>query len=368
MKAVTWEWTDRSDEESQHLPAAADVDTELSTSEALEIVSRLAELGCERVTVSGGEIFLRPDWEVIAEAVAGHGIGLVLNCNGSGLRENADRVSTHFQGVSVRLEGTSNIHDMIVARSGSFERAVDGLQALTSLGTTAVGVITTVSTNNVAELDSIRAVVEEIGVRDWLIRMTFASGAMRREGYEAYTLPPADVMYLIKYISDLNRGGTLRVTAGCDIGYNMEEHHLRDAPWAGCPAGIWSAAIESNGDVKPCACLPAEFLEANVRDVDLGQIWRDGFSALRCFDPTRMEGYCRVCPHAYSCACGCVGAAWGSTGTRYDNVYCFHRLANEMQFIREHPEGGVSTDAMRSETCTQDELFRIYAELTSAAI
>ncbi|NES87010.1 MAG: radical SAM protein, partial [Moorea sp. SIO2B7] len=35
---------------------------ELSTSEALDLVEQLAEVGIKEVTLIGGEAFLRPDW------------------------------------------------------------------------------------------------------------------------------------------------------------------------------------------------------------------------------------------------------------------------------------------------------------------
>lgn len=310
---------------------------------------------------------MRSDWETLARAAVERGMALVLVCDGAGLREHEERLRGYFQGISVRLEGTASTHDLIQQRSGSFERAVDGLQALAQAGIPC-GVITTVSNHNIGDLDAIRAVVQEMGVGDWLVRMTFASGALRRPGHAAYTLPPGDVLTLIKYISDLRKTTGMGVVAGCDIGYNVEEMSLRPAPWAGCPAGIWSACIESNGNVKGCACLPDEFLEGNVRDEVLADIWGDParFAYNRRFDPQQMTGYCRVCPHSYTCGCGCVGSAWASTGTRFDNIYCYQRLAHEMEFIRSHPDGGTAhaSELLDNAHATRDELFRIFRALS----
>ena len=47
---------------------------ELSTSECLGVVKSLAELGCEVITLSGGEPTLRPDWYAIASSIREHGM------------------------------------------------------------------------------------------------------------------------------------------------------------------------------------------------------------------------------------------------------------------------------------------------------
>jgi MoaA/NifB/PqqE/SkfB family radical SAM enzyme len=42
---------------------------ELTTSEALDLVRQMAELGIEEVTLIGGEAFMRPDWLMIAAEI-----------------------------------------------------------------------------------------------------------------------------------------------------------------------------------------------------------------------------------------------------------------------------------------------------------
>ena len=44
---------------------------ELSTAECLDTADQLAELGCRRVSLIGGEVFLRRDWAQIAGRLTG---------------------------------------------------------------------------------------------------------------------------------------------------------------------------------------------------------------------------------------------------------------------------------------------------------
>ena len=46
---------------------------ELSTAECLDTADQLAELGCRRVSLIGGEVFLRRDWAQIAGRLTGRG-------------------------------------------------------------------------------------------------------------------------------------------------------------------------------------------------------------------------------------------------------------------------------------------------------
>ena len=51
---------------------------ELTTEECLEVVKQLSELGCRRVSLIGGEVFMRSDWDVIVEALINHGIKVCI--------------------------------------------------------------------------------------------------------------------------------------------------------------------------------------------------------------------------------------------------------------------------------------------------
>ena len=55
---------------------------ELSTAECLDTADQLAELGCRRVSLIGGEVFLRRDWAQIAGRLTGLGVRVDVITNG----------------------------------------------------------------------------------------------------------------------------------------------------------------------------------------------------------------------------------------------------------------------------------------------
>ena len=57
-------------------------ENELTTEECLSVADQLAELGCQRVSMIGGEVFMREDWPVIVESLTGLGISVCIITNG----------------------------------------------------------------------------------------------------------------------------------------------------------------------------------------------------------------------------------------------------------------------------------------------
>ena len=70
---------------------------ELTTDQCLDLVDQLADLGCELITLSGGEPMLRPDLYDIARAIADRGIR--VNMVSPGQLENSIDLPSDLPGV-----------------------------------------------------------------------------------------------------------------------------------------------------------------------------------------------------------------------------------------------------------------------------
>ena len=124
--------------------------------------------------------------------------------------------------------------------------------------------------------------------------------------------------------------------------YGNYERQLRDRGaaicfWIGCRAGCQVIGIESQGNVKGCLSLPSqqqdvdEFVEGNLRESSLRSIWeRPGaFFYNRRSEGPKLEGFCATCRFSDICRGGCSCAAFGFSGSRFDNPMCFYRVAVE---------------------------------------
>ena len=85
---------------------------ELSTEECLDVSAQLADLGCRRASLIGGEVFLRPDWREIAAALTGRGIRVCIITNGYRMTPEliGDLKALPVESVAVSLDGPERVH------------------------------------------------------------------------------------------------------------------------------------------------------------------------------------------------------------------------------------------------------------------
>ena len=117
--------------------------------------------------------------------------------------------------------------------------------------------------------------------------------------------------------ADLHRRG-LRPFVTDNIGWmTADDPALRtqqrgpERCWLGCFAGLRSVGITSDGGVKGGLALPDAYIEANVRERALAEIWRDParFAWNRGFDRTGLGGACAECRFGAVCRGGCTSLA-----------------------------------------------------------
>ena len=150
-----WEITRRCNLRCSHCITACGEapDSEMSTEAALLAVKRMAELGCSRLMVTGGEPLVREDILTILKACKSRGIELGLLTNGFTVnRYIVSELSSLISSVGVSLDGAAErTHDTIRGR-GSFKKACRAILHLSK--TLPVIVHVTVSSNNFREVEA----------------------------------------------------------------------------------------------------------------------------------------------------------------------------------------------------------------------
>lgn len=314
---------------------------ELTTEEAVRLADELAALGCKKVTLSGGEPILRPDWYIIARRFVDLGVRTNIISNGWNWSDEHVRVAKDvgLATVGFSLDGFENTHDTVRC-GGSFKRVVSALQNCRA-GGLVTGVVTHVNRLNMHDLTPLREFLGGLGASAWQVQIGNPSGSMRK--HPELVVPPEEILRLVPEIAGLREdvGSRPVIHPGDNVGYyGVFEKALRDQGaqidfWIGCRAGCSVIGIESNGNVKGCLSLPSAlhgkdvFVEGNVRDTPLAELWcREGaFPYNRTFDMQNLGGFCAVCRYNDICRGGCAWTAYSHTENRWDNPYCFYRQA-----------------------------------------
>ena len=128
-------------------------ENELSTAECLDVADQLKELGCRRVSMIGGEVFMRRDWKQIVKRLTDNGIRVNIITNGFLFREEQikDLKDVRIESISISIDGPKAVHDKY-RQEGSFDRAALAMETLLSSGIP-VSVISTLNGENVKYLE-----------------------------------------------------------------------------------------------------------------------------------------------------------------------------------------------------------------------
>lgn len=342
---VVWELTLACNMRCEHCGSAAGRarPDELTRDEMLRVCDDLGELGCERVTLLGGEPLIHPHWDAVARRIRDNGFRANVITNGWTLADEGlcDRLAAaELSIVGVSVDGLERSHDKLRHKPGSFRRIVRGLELLGARGIPRA-VATVVTNDSLDDLPELYGFLLEQGIKVWQLQIGNPLGRMQRD--DPVLISPARLPELFDFITAkqaANRSGQapLRVDIADNVGYYGAAEHggiRRKAKgqafhWTGCHAGIQGMGLDSNGDVKGCQSLPStpEFIEGNLRERPLREIWEDpdGFAYTRRFDLSMLEGACARCSWGPLCKGGCTSAALAHTGCVGDNPICIHRV------------------------------------------
>lgn len=300
---------------------------ELDSDEALNMCHDLARAGCETLVLSGGEPLVRADWDRVASLAAELGLKVRLISNGMLVADQIDRIrASGVRVVGLSLDGLAATHDMIRRDNHSFERIIKAVEALERAGIRCA-VVTHVSRMNLNELEAMYQLLASLPVAAWQVQLAFPAGRMA--ALRDHALGPADLPQVANFIARVRSEGRLTVLPADSIGYYTElEGRLREQPWTGCFAGLWVGGIESDGTVKGCLSMPAEFRAGNIRERSISEMWADDdlFAYNRFLDVNDLQGPCRGCEHGEDCRAGCAVIAHTWSGNRFNNPFCLYGL------------------------------------------
>lgn len=271
-----WEITYRCNESCVHCynPGAAHSDGELpdrkrhelTTEEAKLTLDRLAELGVFRLTLSGGEAFLRQDLLDIVAHARSLGMSVDLYTNGLLLSEEKLSRLAELWPRSVSVSVYSDLpeqHDAITRVRGSHARSVACLEQLNAKGIkTAMKAVAFKDTAD--RHPGIRQLADRLGaaleVEGSMIHGQDGSNAPQRLGV-------TDAAHLIELA--MTPGSPLFV-GHADVQYGR---YPKDRDATVCGAGVSFLHLDPEGNIMACSSLPLEY--GNVRHTDIRGLWTE---------------------------------------------------------------------------------------------
>ncbi len=302
-------------------------ENELTTEECLNVADQLKELGCRRVSMIGGEVFMRGDWKQIVKRLTDHGICVNIITNGYLFKNDLiqDLKEINIESVSVSLDGPKAVHDKY-RQEGSFDRAVHAMETLLSAGIP-VSVISTLNSENSRYLEEIFSFLRKYTIYAWQLQACSPMGNAANNGID-YRFDMGAVM---DFVAAHMHEAPFAMGVADNIGYFTEhEGSVRGnmsgkAIFRGCSAGITSVGIDSVGNVRGCESMyDPVFTEGNLRKESLRTIWDDPerFAYNRKFNKDMLTGKCAECELGEYCAGGCRSYNYFVHRKIYESPFC----------------------------------------------
>ena len=300
-------------------------ENELTTAECLDVASQLADLGCRRVNLLGGEVFLRPDWQEITAALTERGVKVCIITSGFVLTEPIlkDLPQLKVESVAVSLDGPERVHDLCRSK-GSYCRALEAISALTDRGIL-TSVISALRADNAPLLREFYETLKNYPIFAWQIQACSPMGSARDGALDTRF----DPLPVIRFAAEEAEKAPFAILLADNIGYFTEEElqirGRRGAWFGGCSAGLRTLGIDSAGNVRGCESLYDDaFIEGSLRERSLRDIWEDenAFAYNRRFTADKLTGACARCEAGEYCAGGCRSYNWFAGGKLYENPLC----------------------------------------------
>ncbi len=302
--------------------------------ECLGVADQLVALGCQELTMIGGEVFLFRGWDRLSAYLTEKGVSVNIVTNGYRLGgpEVEQIKRARLVNVGISIDGMEANHNKIRGRADAFQRVGNTLDLLSREGISTAAV-TSLMNFNCADLDGLYSFLLEHGVQAWQLQLVNSMGNLA--GKDEFAVSRRQVRQIIEFIRSKSRNRKMTVVAADSIGYFDEnETYIRgnSSPicyWGGCSAGISSIFIDSVGNVRGCGALYADdFIEGNVRKTPLADIWNhpDHFAFNRKFTTDLLSGTCKGCDAGDMCRGGCRASNYFATHALYSNAFCCRDL------------------------------------------
>jgi len=278
-----------------------------------------------RLTISGGEPFLRKDLAEIVSLAKEKGISnIIITTNGSLVTEKrlAELIAIGVKNLSIQvsLDGISPaIHDSFREYNGAFEKAVHALQ-LVAASPAIASLRTTVLPATIKDLDRLVDLGLSLGVERIGIGSVIPAGRGKLD--ESILMKPQEKQRLLSKITSLKRQyPKVDITTEDPLKFctndpiweygNFDIHD--EAFFGGCTAGITGFNVDSDGLITPCAVLLEPILKVGDQDVEAMVEAYQNSKVIKSLISRDFIGKCGTCSLKRLCG-GCRAVAQGHSG------------------------------------------------------
>ncbi|MFC2104109.1 TIGR04133 family radical SAM/SPASM protein [Bacteroidota bacterium] len=251
------------------------------------------------IAITGGEPLMRRDLEKCGKELFDRGFPWGMVTNGYLLTKERliSLLKSGLRSITISLDGLKDSHNWLRGKDQSYIKALNAIGLVVSVKDLVYDIVTCVNQKNFKELQKLKKLLINIGVKEWRLFTIFPVG--RAKDDDQLQLTTNQFKELFEFIKKTRSEGNIKISYGCEGFLGNYEGEVRDNFFF-CRAGISVASILTDGSISACPNLRDNFIQGNIYKDDFMDIWNKEFNEMRNRKWTQ-KGVCIDCNYYKYC-------------------------------------------------------------------
>lgn len=245
------------------------------------------------LVLTGGEPLVRKDLEEFGKEAYKQGFPWGMVTNGYMLSKDRFRslLDSGLRSFTISLDGFAESHNWLRGRDDSWERAIKAVQMVVKENDLVYDVVTCVNQKNFSELQRLKEMLIEEGVKKWRLFTIFPIG--RAAENPLLDVTNEQFRWLMEFLKETRKEGKIAASYGCEGFLGSFENKVRDGYFF-CRAGVNIASVLADGSICACPNINHAYVQGNIYKDDFLKIWDNQFQVMRNREWTKT-GICADC-------------------------------------------------------------------------
>ncbi len=232
------------------------------------------------IVITGGEPLVRADLEKVGLELYRRELPWGIVTNGMLLTESRFRSlrQAGLHNLTISLDGLEETHNWMRGNALSFCRALAAIRMAAKAGDLNFDVVTCVNRRSLDELDAVKELLVEAGVKKWRLFTIFPSG--RAADHPEFDLTGEEVTRLMDFIVATRGEGRIKASFCCEGFLGAYEGQVRDYFFE-CAAGVSVGSVLLDGGIGACPSIRADYRQGNIYKDDFWDVWQNRFEQYR---------------------------------------------------------------------------------------
>lgn len=232
------------------------------------------------IVITGGEPLVRKDLEYVGRQLYDRQFPWGIVTNGLLLTQErfASLRAAGLHNITISLDGLEENHNWMRNHPASFRKAYEAIKMVACAKDINFDVVTCVNRKSLGELDALRDLLIDAGVKRWRLFTIFPSGRAAR--YPEFELTGAQVDSLMRFIADTRKEGRIHPSFCCEGFMAGFEGEVRDY-FFDCQAGVTVASVLLDGGIGACPSIRADYRQGNIYKDDFFDVWQNRYEKYR---------------------------------------------------------------------------------------